>query len=102
MSSVRESVIRVAGGCCQPPPFTDLSFRPSPASSSPLLLALPLPSGQLGWDSTTITSAVAHHTLVQATVPVSLPQWDGTVAWFVENYAGGCCIPHARRFDCIP
>ncbi|GAX77287.1 hypothetical protein CEUSTIGMA_g4733.t1 [Chlamydomonas eustigma] len=44
--------------------------------------------GQLNWDSTTITSAVAKHTLVQATIPVSTAQWDGTVAWFIQNYAG--------------
>ena len=28
------------------------------------------------------------HPCAQATVPVSLPQWDGTVAWFIQNYAG--------------
>lgn len=42
----------------------------------------------LSWDTTTIATAVVNHSLVQSTMDVPLRQWDTTVAWFIQNYAG--------------
>eukprot|EP00197_Chlamydomonas_leiostraca_P014615 CAMPEP_0202865826 /NCGR_PEP_ID=MMETSP1391-20130828/6456_1 /ASSEMBLY_ACC=CAM_ASM_000867 /TAXON_ID=1034604 /ORGANISM="Chlamydomonas leiostraca, Strain SAG 11-49" /LENGTH=620 /DNA_ID=CAMNT_0049545707 /DNA_START=18 /DNA_END=1880 /DNA_ORIENTATION=+ len=45
-------------------------------------------SGQLAWDSTIITSAKVSHTVESSAMTVPAPQWDQTVAWFIQNYAG--------------
>jgi len=46
--------------------------------------------GQLGFDTTIIESAVVHHVVEAALpeMPVNPVQWDNTVAWFIQNYAG--------------
>lgn len=44
--------------------------------------------GQLNYDSTIINSAVVHHVVEESSMPVSAVQWDNTVAWFIQNYAG--------------
>lgn len=48
---------------------------------------LPLCS-QLAWDATIISSAHVSHMVESASMMVPAPQWDQTVAWFIENYAG--------------
>jgi len=42
------------------------------------------------WDSTVVTSVSASHVAVEAAPNITIPviQWDRTVAWFVQNYAG--------------
>ncbi len=43
---------------------------------------------QLNYDSTVITLVKAQHTVEDSSMPVSAAQWDNTVAWFIQNYAG--------------
>ncbi|KAF5840860.1 bactericidal permeability-increasing protein [Dunaliella salina] len=52
------------------------------------LLAEVTVEADMSWESTIITSATAKHTVQQAIMAVPTPQWDMTVAWFIQNYAG--------------
>jgi hypothetical protein len=46
------------------------------------------PPSQLGWDSTIITGVSVTHVVEQSAMDVPTKQWDSTVAWFIQNYAG--------------
>lgn len=43
---------------------------------------------QLNYDTTIISSCVAHHVVEESTMTVNPVTWDNTVSWFVTNYAG--------------
>jgi len=52
------------------------------------LLANVTIEADMSWESTIITAVNAKHTVQEAIMAVPAPQWDMTVAWFIQNYAG--------------
>lgn len=59
--------------------------------STPLIAQLDahvVVSGIVTWDTTTVSSVSVTHTVVQSSMDVPTAQWDTTVAWFIQNYAG--------------
>jgi len=43
---------------------------------------------EINYDTTVIKQVVAKHAVESATLDVNPVQWDNTIAWFVQNYAG--------------